>query len=56
MKVYVARSGGHKITKKMVHGHDDQVEENDLRAQGKGIIIGFFFCRSKMSKEAIDRV
>jgi hypothetical protein len=22
MKVYVARSGGHKITKKMVHGHE----------------------------------
>jgi hypothetical protein len=22
MKVYVARSGGHKITKEMVHGHE----------------------------------
>jgi hypothetical protein len=32
-------------------GHDDQVEEKDLRAQGKGITIGFSFCRSKMSIE-----
>ena len=24
--------------------------------QGKGINIGFYFCRSKMSKEVIDRV
>jgi hypothetical protein len=37
-------------------GHDDQVKEKDLRAQGKGITIGFFFCRSKMSREVIDRV
>jgi hypothetical protein len=37
-------------------GHDDQVKEKDLRAQGKGITIGFSFCRSKMSREVIDRV
>jgi hypothetical protein len=37
-------------------GHDDQVEENDLKAQGKDITIGFSFCRSKMSREVIDRV
>jgi hypothetical protein len=52
--------------KEMVHGHemmiiggdthDDQVKEKDLRAQGKGITIGFSFCRSKMSREVIDRV
>jgi hypothetical protein len=36
--------------------HDDQMKEKDLRAQGKGIIIGFSFCRSKMSREVIDRV
>ena len=24
--------------------------------QGKGIIIGFYFCRSKMSREVIDPV
>jgi hypothetical protein len=56
--------------KEMVHGHemtiivemhingrhDDQVEKKDLRAQGKGITIGFSFCRSKMSREVIDRV
>jgi len=24
--------------------------------QGKGINIGFYFCRSKMSREVIDRV
>jgi len=28
-------------------------EESD---QGKGINIGFYFCRSKMSRELIDRV
>jgi hypothetical protein len=38
--------------KEMVHGH----EIMDLRAQGKGITIGFSFCRSKMSREVIDRV
>jgi hypothetical protein len=42
--------------KEMVHGHDDQVEKKDLRAQGKGITIGFFFYRSKMSRKVIDRV
>jgi hypothetical protein len=33
-------------------------EEMDLeqRDQGKGITIEFFFCRSKMSREVIDRV
>jgi hypothetical protein len=42
--------------KEMVHGHDDQVKKKDLRAQGKGITIGFSFCRSKMSREVIDRI
>jgi hypothetical protein len=32
------------------------VKEKDLRAQGKGIIIGFSFCRSKMCREVIDMV
>jgi hypothetical protein len=51
----VARSVATR-SQREVHGHDDQVEKKDLRAQGKGITIGFFFCRSKMSREVIDRV
>jgi hypothetical protein len=33
-------------------------EEMDMeqRDQGKSITIGFFFCRSKMSREVINRV
>jgi hypothetical protein len=30
--------------------------DKDLRALGKGITIGFSLCRSKMSREVIDRV
>jgi hypothetical protein len=48
MKVYVARSGGHKITKRC--GHEMMImviklEEMDMEQsdQGKGIIIGFAF-------------
>jgi propanediol dehydratase small subunit len=37
-------------------GLDDQVEEKDLRVQGKCTTIRFSFCRSKMSREVIDRV
>jgi hypothetical protein len=39
MKVYVARSGGHRITKMIKHEEMD-MEQSD---QGKGIIIGFAF-------------
>jgi hypothetical protein len=38
----------------MVIKHEDMNMEQ--RDQGKGIIIGFFFCRSKMSREVIDWV
>jgi hypothetical protein len=50
MKVYVARSGAYKITKKMVHGHEMTImvikhEAMDMEqsVQGKSIIIGFAF-------------
>jgi hypothetical protein len=46
MKVYVARSGGHKITKEMVHGHEMKImviklEEMDMEQsnQGKGLLL-----------------
>ena len=32
------------------------VIDKEQRYQGKGINIGFYFCRSKMSREVIDRV
>jgi hypothetical protein len=47
----------------MVYGHEMMImviklEEMDMKQsdQGKFIIIGFAFCRSKMSREVIDRV
>jgi hypothetical protein len=62
MKEHVAWSDGHKITRGgdahemmiMVIKHEkvDMEQSN----QGKGITIGFCFCRSKMSREVIDRV
>ena len=32
------------------------VTDEEQRYQGKGINIGFYFCRSKMSRQVIDRV
>jgi hypothetical protein len=62
MKVYVTRSGGHKITRGG-DAHEMMIkvikhEKVDLKQsnQGKGITIGFCFCRSKMSREVTDRV
>jgi hypothetical protein len=47
----------------MMHAHEMMImvikhEEVDMEQsnQDKGIIIGFAFCQSKMSKEVIDRV
>jgi hypothetical protein len=47
----------------MVHAHEMMIMvikhvEVDMKQsdQGKGIIIGFAFYRSKMSREVIDRV
>jgi hypothetical protein len=38
---------------KVIKHEEMDIEQSD---QGKGITIGFFFCRSKMSREVIDRV
>jgi len=52
----VAWKGGHMITKEMKHGVEIMVVDMELSDQGKGINIGFYFCRSKLSREVIDRV
>ena len=41
--------------KEMKHGVEIIVMDNELSDQGKGINIGFYFCRYKMSREVIDR-
>jgi hypothetical protein len=38
---------------KVIKHEEMDMEQSD---QGKCIIIGFYFCRSKMSREVIDRV
>jgi hypothetical protein len=62
MKEHVAWSDGHKITRggdahkmmiKVIKHEKVDIEQNN---QGKGIIIGFYFCWSKMSREVIDWV
>jgi len=42
--------------KGMKHEVKIMVIEDEQSYQGKGIIIGFYFCQSKMSREVIDRV
>jgi len=42
--------------KEMKHGVEITVVDKELNDQGKGINIGFCFCRSKLSREVIDRV
>jgi hypothetical protein len=58
----VTWSDGHKITRggdthemmiKVIKHEKVDFEQSN---QGKGITIGFCFCRSKMSREVIDRV
>jgi hypothetical protein len=62
MKVHVAWSDGHKIIRggdahemmiKVIKHEKVDMEQSN---QGKGITIWFYFCRSKMSREVIDRV
>ena len=43
----------HKVMK---HEVKIMVIDEEQSYQGKGINIGFYFCRSKMSREVIDRV
>jgi len=42
--------------KGMKHEVKIMVIDEEQSYQGKGINIGFYFCRSKMSREVIDRV
>ena len=42
--------------KEMKHEVKIMVLDEEQNYQGKGINIGFYFCRSKMSREVIDRV
>ena len=42
--------------KGMKHKVKILVIDEEQSDQGKGINIGFYFCRSKMSREVIDRV
>jgi len=52
----VAWKGGHMITKGMKHEVKIMVIDEEQSYQGKGINKGFYFCRSKMNREVIDRV
>ena len=44
------------ITKEMYHNVEIIMIDEEQSYQGKGINIGFYFCRYKMSREVIDRV
>jgi len=52
----VAWRGGHMITKGMKLDVEIMMIDEGQSYEGKGINIGFYFCRSKMSREVIDRV
>jgi hypothetical protein len=62
MKEHVAWSDGHEITRggdaheimiKVIKHEKVYMEQSN---QGKGITIGFCFCRSRMSREVINQV
>ena len=40
----------------MKHDVEIMMTDKGENEQGKGINIGFYFCRSKMSREVINRV
>jgi len=42
--------------KEMKHEVEIMMIDNEESDQGKGINIGFYFCRSKLSREMIDRI
>jgi len=42
--------------KELKHEVEIMVIDEEQNYQGKGINIGLYFCRSKMSREVIDRV
>jgi hypothetical protein len=43
----------HEMTIMLIKHEEMNMEQSD---QNKGITIGFCFCRSKMSREVIDRI
>jgi len=42
--------------KEMTHEVEIMMIEKEESNRGKGINIGFYFCRSKLSREVIDRI
>jgi len=56
MKVYDGMERWPHDYKEMKHDVEIMVIDEEQSYQGKGINIGFYFCRSKMSREVIDRV
>ena len=56
MKVYGDMERWPHDHKVMKHEVKIMVINKEQSYQGKGINIGFYFCRSKMSREVIDRV
>jgi len=56
MKVHVGMERWLHDQKRMKHEVEIMVIDEEQSYQGKGINIGFYFCRSKMSREVIDPV
>ena len=56
MKAYGGMERWPHDHKGMKHKVKIMVIDEKQSYQGKGINIGFYFCRSKMSREVIDRV
>ena len=56
MKVYGGMERWSHDQKGMKHEVKIMVIDEEQSDQGKGIHIGFYFYRSKMSREVIDRV
>ena len=56
MKVHGGMERWPRDHKGMKHEVKIMVIDEEQSYQGKGINIGFYFCRSKMSREVIDRI
>ena len=56
MKVHVGMERWPHDHKGMKHEVKIMVIDEEQSNQGKGVNIGFYFCRSKMSREVIDLV
>ena len=56
MKVQGGMERWPHVYKEMKHRVEIMVVNKELTDQGKGINIGFYFCRSILSREVIDRI